>query len=175
MPHKIIFSLLLAVTVAETVAGQTSSKPSTAEVAHYPQVTHADVPLYPPIARAAHITGTVEIQIVVEKGTVIDAKVKSVAIDASTNGAVLNGEGEKKVGPYLSNSALANVKTWQFDSGDRISFAVKYVYRIAGEATSLPESPMVELNLPVLVKVTSPPLKPTCMDCGADIGGSPVR
>jgi hypothetical protein len=168
MPHKLIVSILLAV----TASGQASPKPSTAKAVHYPQVIHADVPLYPPIARAARITGTVEIQIVVEKGTVVDAKLKSVAIDASANGAVLNDEGKKKAGPYLSNSALANLKTWQFDSGDRTTFAVKYVYRIAGKATSLPESPMVELNLPILVKVTSRPLKPTCC---TDIGGTPIR
>jgi len=158
-----------------TALGQASPKPSAAEEVHYPQVTHADVPLYPPIARAAHITGTVEIQIVVEKGAVVDAKLKAVAIDASINGAMLNDEGKKKVGPYLSSSALANVKTWQFDSSDRTTFAVKYVYCIAGEATSLPESPTVELDLPLLVKVTSRPLKPSCMDCGVDIGGTPVR
>ena len=52
-----------------------------AQSGHYPLVSHADLPLYPGLARALNLTGTVEIQLVIAKGIVADAQVKSVAID----------------------------------------------------------------------------------------------
>ena len=122
-----------------TLWGQTTSNPSSVDAAHYPQVTHAELPLYPPIARSAHISGTVEIQVLVEKG-IVDAQVKSVVIDP-TNGVVLNEEGKKKISAYLSNPSLTNLKTWQFQSEDRRAFVVRYVYRIEGEETPVPENP----------------------------------
>lgn len=105
--------------------------------------------MYPPLARTAHISGTVEIQVTVEKGAVVDAQVKSSS------------------SPFLSTPAVANVKTWQFQSEDRTSFPVTYVYQIEGKETSLPENPKVELDLPRLVRVTARPFKPSCSDCGA--------
>ena len=57
--------------LAVSAFGQsTADTPAT----HYPNLIHAEVPPYPPIARAAHITGTVEIQVVVEKGADISGK-----------------------------------------------------------------------------------------------------
>lgn len=128
----------------------------------YPALIHADLPFYPPIARAVHISGTVEIGIVVEKGAVVNAQVKSVVI-VSHNGPPLTEEGKKKVGLYLSNPALANIKSWQFDSEERATFDVKYVYQIESEQTDSPEDLNVEVNLP-FVKVTVPPLKPIVQD-----------
>jgi hypothetical protein len=158
--------------LAASAFGQsTADTPAT----HYPNLIHAEVPLYPPIAQAAHITGTVEIQVVVEKGAVVDAQVKSVILDPDpSHHVVLNDEGKKKVGLYLSNPSLANVKTWQFQPEDRTTFLVTYVYKIEGEETPLSEAPKVELDLPRLVKVTARPFRPTCSDCGADISGKPI-
>jgi hypothetical protein len=136
--------------------GQNAAGGRSTQATHYPKLIHAELPLYPPIAQAAHIAGTVEIQVTVEKGAVVDAQVKS---------------GNS---PYLSNPSLANVKTWQFQPGDRTTFLVKYVYRIEGEQTSVPENPKVELELPHLVTITARPLKPSCFDCGAQNQGSGV-
>jgi hypothetical protein len=133
---------------------------------HYPPLIRAEVPLYPPIAQAAHVTGTIEIKVVVEKGAVTDAQVKSVVI-SSHNGPPLNEEGMKKVGGLLSYPALANLKTWKFQSEDRATFVVTYAFQIEGQETPLPESPNVELDLPLFVKVTARPVIPTCNDCGA--------
>ena len=155
--------ILLGVILLTSAAWQATPNQKAAKD-HYPQLIHAEVPLYPSIARAAHITGTVEIQVVVEKGAVTDAEVKSVVIE-SHNGSVLNDEGTKKVGAYLSNPSLANLKTWQFQSGDRATFMVTYIFRIEGQETSLPENPQVELDLPLFVKITARPFKPTCNDC----------
>lgn len=130
-----------------------------AQSEHYPFISHADLPLYPPLARALNLTGTVEIQLVIAKGTVTDAQVKSVVIDCR-NCAPLTVEGEKKVGKYLSLPSLSNIKNWRFDSEERTTFIVRYVYRIEGEATERPENPDVEVNLP-LISVTAKPIKPT--------------
>lgn len=165
--------VLVIFVLAASAFGQSTVGTPAAQATHYPTLTRAEVPLYPPIARAAHITGTVEIQVVVEKGAVVDAQVKSVVL-APSDHVVLNEEGKKKVGLYLSNPSLANVKTWQFQSEDRTTFLVTYVYKIEGEETPLPENPKVELDLPRLVTVTAKPFKPYCSDCGADISGKPV-
>lgn len=156
--------ILLGVILLTAAAwGQATPNQEAVEV-HYPQLIRADVPLYPAVARAAHITGTVEIQVVVEKGAVTAAQVKSVVI-ASHNGPALNDEGTKKVGAYLSNPSLANLRTWQFQSEDRATFAVTYIFQIEGQETPVLENPKVELDLPLFVKVTARPVKPTCNDC----------
>lgn len=133
-----------------------SLKAPPSEAEHYSNLIRADLPLYPPVARAAHVNGTVEIQVTVERGAVVDAQVKSSS------------------SPLLSTPTVANVKTWQFQSEDRTTFSVTYVYQIEGEQTPLPENPRVELDLPRLVKITARPFKPTCSDCGAQNHGGSV-
>jgi hypothetical protein len=148
--------LLSMILLVATAWGQTTRTPNPAETTRYPQVIRADVPLYPPIAWALQLTGTVEIQVVVEKGAVVKADIKSVNLGPTRD--ALNEEGKKKVGLYLSNSALANLKTWQFRrEDDPATFSVQYVYRIEGEPTEVSGNPIVELDLPRLVKVTSRP------------------
>jgi len=156
--HMSHCELLGMILLTATAWGQTHSTPTAVEAAHYPQVRHAEVPLYPPLAWAAKWTGTVEIQVVVESGAVVNAEVTSVVLGPTKE--VLTEEGKKKVGLYLSNPALANVKTWQFEQQDRTTFPVRYVYRIEGEPTHIAENPTVELDLPLLVRVTARPLKP---------------
>ncbi len=158
MATRILLGLILLTSTWQATPNQKVAED------HYPQLIRAEVPMYPPIARAAHIADTVEIQVVVEMGAVMDAQVKSVVIE-SHNGSALNDEGTKKVGVYLSNPSLANLKTWQFQSEDRATFVVTYIFQIQGQETSLPENPKVELDLPLLVKVTARPFKPTCSDC----------
>lgn len=150
-----IRTLIVIFLLAASAFGQSAPQAPASEATHYPNLVHAELPLYPPVARTAHISGTVEIQVTIEKGAVIDAQVKSGS------------------SPYLSNPSLANVKTWQFQPEDRASFVVKYVYRIEGDQTPLPENPKVQLDLPRLVMVTAKPFKPGCSDCGAQnhVGG----
>ena len=95
----------------------------------------------------------------------VDAQVKSVVL-ASWNGPELTDDGRKKVGRYLSDPSLANLKTWKFQTEDRAEFLVTYGYRIEGEETILPENAKVELDLPILVRITVKPFKPTCSDFG---------
>lgn len=139
--------LLVFLLFAGSAFGQSAVGTPLADAAHYPKLIHAELPLYPPIPWTAHISGTVEIQVTVEKGAVVDAQLKS---DSS---------------PYLSNPSLANVKSWQFQSEDRTAFLVTYVYKIEGKETKLPENPKIELDLPRFVTVTARPFKPSCSDC----------
>ena len=41
---------------------------SLAQSVHYPLINHADLPSYPLLARSLHVTGTVEIEIVIAEG-----------------------------------------------------------------------------------------------------------
>jgi hypothetical protein len=146
--------------------GPSAPHQSTAKKAHFPNLIRAELPLYPPIARTAHITGTVEIEVVVEKGAVVDAQVKSVdiQIEDPTNRITYDDRARSKARAYLSVPSIANVKTWQFQSAERTTLLVRYVYGIEGEPTPLPENPEIEIHLPV-VKITARPFKPTCSDC----------
>jgi hypothetical protein len=124
--------------------------------------------LYPPLARTAHVSGKVEIQLTVEKGAVVDAKIKSTEIEIadSQKDTVYDSAAKKAAGKYLSDPSLANVKTWQFDPQGQAALTVTFIYRIQGQPTPQPENPRVELDLPLLVKITAKPFKPTCNDCG---------
>lgn len=163
--RTIVGLVLLSVT---TIGGQTSPRSGATTEAHYPQLLSANVPLYPPLARTAHISGTVEIQVVVEKGSVANAQVESVVL-TSWNGPELTNDGKKKVGRYLSVPSLANLRTWKFQSEDRAEFRVTYAYRIVGEETNQPENAKVELDHPISVKITARPFKPTCSDCNTGL------
>lgn len=155
MSHGRIFALTLLVSI--TAWGQTTSKPVLTD---YPALIRVDVPPYPAIARAADISGTVEIQVVVEKGNVVEAQSKSVAV-ATWRGPALTEDGKRKLGLYLSNSAVENVKSWQFEEENRRTFVVTYVYSIEGQPTSSFEKPKVEFDLATAtVIITATPLKP---------------
>lgn len=132
--------------------------------ASLPQVVGAHLPLYPPIAWALHLTGAVKILVTVEKGNVVTAKIESIAIK-TVNGGPLNEKGKEKVGLLLSTPSVANVKTWKFVSSASATFAVVYVYRIAGKPTALPQAPHVDFDLP-MITVTAKPVKPTILYSG---------
>jgi hypothetical protein len=156
------FRALGVVLFAATAWSPSAPNQSPTEEAHYPSLIRVELPFYPPIARTAHITGTVEIQVVVEKGMVVDAQVKSndIQITDPANRITYDDRAKSKASPFLSVPSLANVKTWQFRSEDRTTFPVRYIYRIEGKTTPLPETPTIEFHLPV-VKVTARPFKPT--------------
>lgn len=163
------FVLLLCTLFA---LGQNPPDPKSCAAAHYPTVIRAEVPLYPAAAHSAHLSGTVEIEVTVEKGAVTDAKVKLGTVQSEVpahKGAVETNQA--RFLPYLSLPSLANIKTWQFHPEYGGTFVVKYVYRIEGEQTSLPENPKVELDLPCLVTVTAKPFKPSCSGCLAEKSG----
>jgi hypothetical protein len=159
--------ILVAFFFAVSTFGQSTAEAPSAEPTHYPNLIRAELPLYPPLPWTAHISGTIKILITVDKGSVVDAQVKSFQIQITDpqNHAVYDSRAKTNASRYLSDPSLANLKTWQFRAEDRATFLVTYVYEIEGEETALPENPKVELDLPRLVKVTARPFKPTCNDC----------
>ena len=125
---------------------------------HYPRITHADVPFYPPAAWSAHFGGTVDIEVTVEDGKVINAEVKHGQVEGASS----------KVNPdnrmlldYLLVPTMENVKTWRFVPERRTTFVVTYKYRIQGTETSSPENPTVLLDLPRSITVSVRPFRPT--------------
>jgi len=139
--YKLVVIAIFVVTCG-SVGGANNFKVSK-RATHYPRLIRAELPLYPSVAWTANISGTVEVLVTVERGTVVDVKVRSAII------------------PYLTNPTVANVKAWQFGSEDSATFLVKYVYEIKGKQTQQPENPRLVLDLPRLVRITARPFKPT--------------
>jgi hypothetical protein len=162
------FTLIFVFLLTALGAGQNAQQPLSSEVANYPNVIQAELPLYPPLTSTLRISGTVKIEVTVEKGKIVEAQVKSAEIKFSDpqKDALYDADAKRKMASrFLSDPSLANLKTWQFRPEDRATFLVTYLYEIEGEETPLPENPKVELDLPRLVKVTARPFKPTCNDC----------
>jgi outer membrane biosynthesis protein TonB len=108
-------------------------------------VEHAEVPLYPDLARAARLSGEVHIRVEVKNGAVVREEVESLAH------------------PIFVNAAIENVKTWRFRVNASGLLKVTYVYQLDKEESDLPENPRVEMELPVRVKITARPTKPTTL------------
>ena len=74
--------VITVILLAVTAWAQAPPTPGSTELAKCPPLSHAELPLYPPIARLAHIDGTVEIVVEANKGLVVDAEVKSIEISS---------------------------------------------------------------------------------------------
>jgi RHS repeat-associated protein len=98
--------------------GQTAQAPAV------PILLEAALPMYPPIWRAAHLSGKVIVRVTVKDGHVVETAVQS-------------GE------PHLQVPTTSNPKTWRFDDQVSDTFTVIYTYEIAGEPTDDPTNPKV--------------------------------
>jgi len=105
-------------------------------------VTHAEVPLYPPLAVQAHLSGTVDIRITVKGGAVVTAD--------PVPGANL----------LLSMAAQKNVQTWGFASQSYGDFCVRYVYELDKQEGNGPSNSRVEIRFPDSVRIMATPPKP---------------
>ncbi|MGA3082519.1 MAG: hypothetical protein ABSD44_14295 [Terracidiphilus sp.] len=133
--NQFAMGLLLAV----PLLGETASA---AKAPTVPILLEAALPAYPPIWRAAHLSGKVIVLVTVKDGQVVGTDVKYGL-------------------PELQFPTIANLKTWRFASDVNGSFTVTYSYVIAGNATDNPTNPKVEI-LPTLdVNITARPVKPT--------------
>lgn len=142
MRKGLILVLLIAsasVAVAQTTGTQ---KPQTEQSGEL-RLEHADVPLYPQMARVARIFGTVEVQVTVKDGQVVNTEVKSPA----PGGAAI-----------LERATVENIRTWRFYKLDSGTFTTKFVYQIETKKKSLSSlNSKVELELPLRVKITTVP------------------
>jgi hypothetical protein len=124
------------------------SKPAGMDVDRQaPILQEAARPMYPPIARAAHITGKVAVQVAVKDGQVVKADVVS----------KLDPAGQR----FLETVTVENVKTWRFASDVTGTFTVTYTYAISGDETDNPTNPRVEMLPSLDVNITARPVKPT--------------
>ena len=99
-------------------------------------------PIYPPLAVAARIEGTVDVEATVTKGIVTKA-------DA----------------PSTSNAALAvaatnNVRSWRFAPEQSGRFKVQFIFELTKEEGLQPEKPEVQMKLPLWVRIIARPVRP---------------
>jgi len=125
---------------------QTSSEAAAPAV---PILRSAALPMYPPIARAARVTGKVTVRVTVKNGAVVETDVLS----------KLNPAGQR----FLEKPTLKNLKTCHFAADVNGQFPVTYTYTIAGEETEGPANPTVEISPSLDVNITARPIKPTVM------------
>jgi hypothetical protein len=105
-----------------------------------PILQESALPVYPPIGRAARITGKVVVAVTVSGGKVTGTEVKS--------------------GPrLLAGGAVANLQTWRFASDVNGTFPDSYA--ISGDETDNPTNPRVEMLPSLDVNITARPVKPT--------------
>jgi len=133
---KLAFVLILiAILVgAPYISGQGN------DVMKYRFLVHADLPSYPPLAKIARISGTVQVRVTVENGEVV-------------------GYVQPTGNPLLVSATIDNIKSWKFDKSVRTTFATTFIYQLDGksEESKEPSNPKLDLELPSLAKITARP------------------
>lgn len=132
--NRVALGLLLAI----TASGQVDPVPGPA----VPILLQSALPIYPPIWRAAHISGKVAVLVNVKGGRVVEADVQS---------------GDS----HLARPTVSNIKTWRFGKNVGGTFNVTYIYEISGEPSDEATNPLVEVLPSLDVKITARPVKPT--------------
>jgi hypothetical protein len=127
-----------------------ADNPVAAESSHeVPILRESALPMYPPIAKAAHVTGKVIVRVTVKKGLVVKTDVLS----------ELDPSGQR----FLKIPTVENLKTWHFDAEVTSEFTVTYSYAFAGDETEGPTNPAVEMLPSLDVNITARPVKPAVM------------
>ena len=139
MDKRTAIIALLAMTHA---VGQERPRPNPVALLRDPVIVHADLPLYPAVALAAHLSGPVDVTVRIENGTVIDAR--------ASGGT-----------PFLEEPSLKNARSWRFQGDTNGVLHIRYVYRISGKPEVDPGSASIRIRLPNEVLITSKPVKPT--------------
>jgi hypothetical protein len=106
--------------------------------ANLPTVTGAAVPLYPPLARAASVQGTVTLVVVTNGDRVQSTKV--------VNGPSL-----------LSAAAESNIRTWTLVGKPPQTFEVTYRYVLSDRCEG---NPAVKIDFPTSVAICAKPNPP---------------
>jgi Gram-negative bacterial TonB protein C-terminal len=142
-----IVGLLGVVLMAISAPGQTA--PSAAAPA-VPILQEAALPVYPPIAKAARVTGKVIVRVAVKDGLVVQT-------DVLSKPGVASGQ------RFLETPTVENLKTWRFAADVTGTFTVTYTYEISGKESDDLTNPRVEMLPSLDVKITARPVKPTVM------------
>lgn len=100
-----------------------------------PVVIAGQMPLYPPIARAARVSGIVKMQVTTDGNFVTSIKVESGP-------------------PMLVKFARANVQTWEFLQHKPTNFETTFEYVIEEPAQCNYSNASVKLDLPAHVRIS---------------------
>ena len=142
-----IAGLWAAILLTVSASGQTAPNTPASAV---PILQGSTLPMYPPIAKAAHVTGKVAVRVTVKDGLIVQTEVLS-------KPAVASG------GRLLESPTLENLKTWRFAADVTGAFTVTYTYEIFDTETEEPTNAKVEMLPSLDVKITARPVKPTVM------------
>ena len=104
------------------------------QVAALPMISFAEVPLYPPVARVANVSGVVHVAITTDGHRVVVAHAQ---------------DGPK----VLGEAAEKNVKSWQFADHEVTTFTVTYVYKLVDRLNPQKNNPRIILQLPTDVEI----------------------
>jgi hypothetical protein len=147
MRNELCVSVLsFVVLMTASAIGQTSQPAAAPAV---PILQGAALPVYPPIAKAAHVTGKVAVRVTVKDGQVVKTEVVS----------KLDPSGQR----FLETPTVENLKTWRFASDVTGEYTVSYTYEISGKESEQPTNARVEMLPSLDVKITARPVKPTVM------------
>jgi hypothetical protein len=113
-----------------------------------PVLQGAALPMYPPIAKAAHVSGKLILRATVKDGLVVKTDVLSKADVAA---------GQR----YLESPTVENLKRWRFAADVNGVFTVTYTYAISGPETAEPTNAKVTILPSLDVEITARPVKPT--------------
>ncbi len=140
MIRKLLSMLVIAAAI--TTGAQTAGDQKPVEQHNAFRLEHADVPTYPQMAVVARIFGIVEVRVTVKDGQVVNTEVKS-----------------SPPGPeILKRATIENIQTWRFYKLDSGTFTTKFIYQLETKKPLDPLNPKVELQLPLLVKITAKPV-----------------
>jgi hypothetical protein len=148
--HLGAFRTKLVVRAIQSVKPVTADHPVAADLGNgVPILRESALPTYPPIAKAAHVTGKVIVRVTIRDGLVVKTDVLS----------RLDPSGKR----FLETPTVENIKTWRFASDENSEFTVTYTYAIAGQETEGPTNPIVEILPSLDVNITALPRKPAVM------------
>ncbi len=99
-----------------------------------PMISFAEVPLYPPMARVANVSGVVHVVVTTDGKRVVEAHAQ---------------DGPK----VLGDAAEKNVKSWQFADHGPTTFTVTYVYKLVSNLKPQKNNPRIILQLPTEVEI----------------------
>jgi hypothetical protein len=134
--HLNLFRTQLVVHEIVNVEGsKTTGGPQLVERDQAPRLVRAELPLYPPAARAADVSGEVRLELQVRDGVVASVR--------SLSGHVL-----------LARTARESVRTWAFSKGESFKATVVFDYRLVDDENVEAGTLQIKTDLPARVTIT---------------------
>ena len=138
MRRKVLSTVIIAIFNISVTCIATAQKPPTDQHLDL-RLEHAEVPMYPQLARTARIFGTVEVQVTVKDGRVAKTEVKSGP-------------------PVLTRGTVENIQTWRFYPLVNATFTTKFIYKLEEKEPLDTQNSKAELQLPLSAKITAVPV-----------------